>query len=238
MLSVRSISKNFNGETVLNNVSFEVKAGEVLALLGNNGAGKTTLLRVLSGLTTPDLGEVEHNGVVLKKSPRDFKRRLGFVPDEPSLYPNLTVRETIELSAKIMGVASEVIREKTDRLIESLYLQPYVDKRIKQLSRGNRQKTQIAAALVHSPDLLILDEPIVGLDYESMSALHRIVRDFAAKGRVVVFSTHVLPIAESFSDRLFVLQNGMVTTALINTRVEETLYQKQAFRDLLLNEKG
>ena len=206
MLEVGHLTKRFDGRLAVNALSFEVKGGEILGLVGPNGAGKTTTLRCITGILQPDAGSIRVAGLDTVARPVEAKRRLALVPDEPHLFARLSVWEHLELSARLYGVADwePVARD----LLERLELADRRATLAEALSRGMRQKVAVASALVHAPSLLMLDEPLVGLDPRGIRTLFAALRRHAADGNAVLMSSHLLGQIESHCTRFLILRDG------------------------------
>jgi ABC-2 type transport system ATP-binding protein len=208
-LRVSGLTKRFAGaEPAVDGLELEIAAGEFYGLLGPNGAGKTTSLRMITGLLEPDAGSVEVFGVDALRDPRAAKRLMAWLPDEPMLYDKLTPSEYLEFVAGLWGMAAQHARERADELLRALELWPHRDQRCESFSRGMKQKTVLAGALIHEPRLLILDEPLTGLD----AAIARLVKDLLIQrvrsGCTVILTTHILEVAERLVDRIGIMRRG------------------------------
>jgi ABC-2 type transport system ATP-binding protein len=207
-LSTRGLRRRYGSLTAVDDLSFEVRPGEILGFLGPNGAGKTTTLRMCAGLLKPDAGDVVVAGHPLSGEPLAARSQLGFVPDQPFLYDRLTAREFLDFIGAIYRVPRAVARERAERMIEQLELTQAADDVVETYSLGMRQKVSLAAALLHDPPLLMLDEPLVGLDPQGARTLKDILRERAARGLGVLVSTHLLEVAERLCDRVLILRHG------------------------------
>ncbi len=208
MLELRDVRKRYDGQLALRGVSFAVAAGEIVGLVGPNGAGKTTTLRCTAGILTPSAGSVRVAGVDVARDPVAAKRALAFVPDEPHLFDYLTVEEHLRFVARLYGVRDAAVRGPA--LLGELEL---ADKRRalpSELSRGMRQKLAIACALLHDPRLLLLDEPLTGLDPSGMRRMKATIAARAGAGAAVVLSSHLLHLVEELCTRVVVLHRGAV----------------------------
>jgi len=204
-LSLHSVSKSFAGKQAVQDVSFEVGAGEIVGFLGPNGAGKTTTLRMALGLIKPDAGHIKLFGA--PPSPHAFGR-IGFLPEERGLYKKQTARESIAHMARLNGMHKKDAFRRADDMLEQYGLSEARKKKNKDMSKGMAQKVQLLAAIAHDPEFYILDEPFSGLDPVNQQVLEAIVREIAGKGRTIVFSTHVMEHAERLCDRIILMSGG------------------------------
>jgi ABC-2 type transport system ATP-binding protein len=207
-LRVTGLVRRFGAFTAVDQLSLEVRAGEIVGFLGPNGAGKTTTLRVCAGLLRPDAGEVFVAGASLAKEPLQARARMGFVPDHPFLYERLTAREFLDFVAALYDVPPDLATERAEAMLERLELRPVADDFIESYSLGMRQKVSLAAALLHDPPLTMLDEPLQGLDPRGARELKDLLRERAARGCGVLVSTHLLEVAERLCDRVVILHHG------------------------------
>ena len=207
-LRVQGLTRRYGDFTAVNRLSLEVRPGEILGFLGPNGAGKTTTLRVCAGLLRPDAGEVVIAGLSLTRSSLRARARLGFVPDRPFLYERLSAREFLDFIAALYDVRADVAAPWTEELLERLELRPMADDLIETYSHGMRQKVSLAAALLHDPPLMMLDEPLTGLDPQGARTLKDLLRERAARDLGVLVSTHLLEVAERLCDRVVILHRG------------------------------
>jgi len=206
LIQVRRLTKRYGDFTAVDDLSFEVKPGEVLGLLGPNGAGKTTTLRSVTGIIPYSSGSVHIAGHDLKKDPVPAKRELAFIPDDPQFFEHLTVSEHLAFMARLYGVSNAV--DIGDNLLSRLELDDRRDSLPSQLSRGMRQKLAIACALIHSPKLILFDEPLTGLDPGGMRRMKAQLREEASNGAAIVLSSHLLHLVEELATRLLVVANG------------------------------
>jgi len=207
-LLIRGLTRRYGSTLAVDGLDLEVRSGEIVGFLGPNGAGKTTTLRCASGLLRPDAGAIAIAGRSLERDPRGSRAALGFVPDRPFLYPRLTAHEFLELIGALYDVRESDARVRGAALLERLELSHAADDLIETYSLGMRQKTAVAAALLHDPQLLLLDEPLVGLDPQGARALKDLLRERAAAGHGVLVSTHLLDVAERLCDRVVIVHRG------------------------------
>ena len=209
-LVVEALARHFGRIEAVADVSLEVRAGEIVGLLGGNGAGKTTTLRCVAGLLNPHHGRIAVAGADLAHEPRVAKARLGFVPDRPYLYEKLSAREFLAFVAALYDLPADAAERRAEWLLARLDLASHASRTIEGYSLGMRQKTSLAAALLHSPPLILLDEPLNGLDPPAARALKDLLREHAAAGGGVLVSTHLLDVAERLCDRMVILRAGRV----------------------------
>lgn len=210
MLEARHLAKRFFGVTVVDDVSFVVRPGEVVGYLGPNGSGKTTTARMLTGLLDTSSGHVLIDGRDIQDDLVSFRRRLGYVPEEPFLYPFLSGREYLELVGRLRELPAAVVDRKVPVLLELFGLARAAEQSIGSYSKGMKQKVLIIAALLHDPDILIFDEPDSGLDVTAQLVLRHLVRTLAERGKAVLYSSHVLEVVEKLCTRVIVLHRGRV----------------------------
>jgi len=209
MVRVENLTKSYGDVRALNGVSFVVKRGEIYGLLGPNGAGKTTTIKIIVGLLKPDSGNVsvlEHSPV---DEPVEVKRLVGYVPEEVYLYDSLTVREFFEFVASVRGQTGDVLG-LVETLVKSFEIEDYYDYPIAALSQGTKQKVAIIAALMHRPPILVLDEPIKGLDARSARIFKEIMQLHIQNGGAIIFSTHIMDLAENICTRIGIIHKGRI----------------------------
>ena len=206
-LEVRGLRKRFD-RTAVDGLDLTVYGGEFYALVGPNGAGKTTTLRMVAGLLRPDAGAIAIHGIDTLADPVSAKRMTAWVPDEAMIYDKLTPFEYLEFVAGLWGIDSAKAKALADELIGWLGLTPHAHERCEGLSKGSRQKVALAGALIHNPKLIILDEPLTGLDAGSARQVKNVLRDRVSAGGTVIMTTHILEVAERMSDRIGVISGG------------------------------
>ncbi len=211
-VSAQGLSRNFGVHTAVHDVNVELKRGEILGFLGPNGAGKTTTMQMLTGNLAPSAGAVSICGVDLFEHPRAAKARLGYLPEHPPLYRELTVREYVELAARLHRVAKSARAEAVQSALVSCGIDTVAKKLIGALSKGFQQRVGIAQAIVHQPDVVILDEPTVGLDPNQIRDIRNLIRQLGQRHSVIL-STHILPEVESVCDRVQILHHGSTVFA-------------------------
>jgi ABC-2 type transport system ATP-binding protein len=207
---IENLKKSYGTVVAVKDVSFKVEPGEIFGLLGPNGAGKTTTLRSLCTLTTPDAGKIEISGISVLDNPRLARKRLGYVAQEVALDKVLTGRELLQLQAALYHLPSTVAKQRIDTVLKLLGLQEYADKKTGTYSGGLRKRLDLAAGLLHAPDVLVLDEPTVGLDIESRFVVWDFLRKLRQAGTTVVITSHYLEEVDALADRVAIIDRGMV----------------------------
>lgn len=213
MIEVRGLRKRFGDVVAVDEVSFEARNGEVTALLGENGAGKTTTLRSIYGLIQPDAGEVRVDGVDGIAQPLSARMGLGVLSEARGLYPRLTPREHMRYFAHLQGLGRAETETRCDDLVDLLGMQDFADRRAAGLSHGENTKVALARALLHEPANILLDEPTTGLDVMSTRAVRELIVQLRARGKCVVFSSHVMQEVAAVSDRIVVVSAGRVVAS-------------------------
>ncbi len=209
-LRAEHLSKHFSGIRVVSDVNLTLRPGEVVGYLGPNGSGKTTTARMLAGLLEPSSGLVEYGGADISKDVIGFHRDIGYVPEEPYLYPFLSGREYLELVGRLRELPEALLATKIDGFLGLFNLSHAADQSIASYSKGMRQKIVISAALLHDPAVVIFDEPETGLDVATTLMLRHLVRMLAARGKAILYSSHILEVVERVCDRVIVLHKGIV----------------------------
>ena len=207
LLEVHNVTRSYGSRAVLKDVSFGVRGGRITGFVGSNGAGKTTTMRVILGVLAPDSGSVTLDGSPLGEGQRT---RFGYMPEERGLYPKMKLAEQLVYLGRLHGMSSEQAKASTDALLERLSLTERADTLVEALSLGNQQRAQIAAALVHDPEVLVLDEPFSGLDPIAVESVLAVLKDRADAGVPVLFSSHQLDIVERLCDDLVVIADGEI----------------------------
>lgn len=210
MLKIENLTKSYAKSDVkaVDNLSLELRPGEIFGFLGPNGAGKTTTIKILTGILQYDVGKVSVCGYDLKSQSIDAKRNIGYVSDSHVIYDKLTGREYVDFLADIYGVDIAARKERAEKLLDKFELRDAFDSQIRTYSHGMKQKISIIGALVHNPNLWVLDEPMTGLDPQSAFQLKELMRAHCDEGKTVFFSTHVLDVAEKICDRVGIIVKG------------------------------
>ena len=210
MLEVRRVTKLYSGIAAVRDISFVARPGEVTGYLGPNGSGKSTTLKMLTGLIEPSDGAIFFEGEAIHQNPLQYKQRFGYVPEEPHLYSHLTGLEYLTMVADLRNLPLKIAREKINGLLRLFSLHADRHLSISSYSKGMRQKILLSAALLHNPDLLFLDEPFSGLDVNSALVMRSLIREFAGRGKVVLFSSHELDTVERICSRVLIIHKGRI----------------------------
>jgi ABC-2 type transport system ATP-binding protein len=210
MIHVERLAKNYDGMTALDGVSFDIPPGQVCGYLGPNGAGKSTTVKILTGVLRPTAGSAKVAGFDVADQPLEVKRRIGYVPETGAAYPTLSVNEFLTLVGTLHHMPPELIAERSRRMLELFALADVADGRIGALSKGMRQKVVLSAAMLHDPEVLLLDEPLSGLDANAARTVKDIVRGLADRGKTVFYCSHVLEVVERLCDRVIILDAGRI----------------------------
>jgi ABC-2 type transport system ATP-binding protein len=210
MLELRDVTKKFNVFPAVDRVSFTVSPGEVLAYLGPNGAGKTTTIKMLAGLLEPTRGHVLFEGREVNSNRTEFNRRLGYVPEQSEIYPHLSGYEYLLLVGRLRNIPERALREKAVAFLRVFNLENDMHNPISSYSRGMQQKVLIAAALLHNPDILLLDEPLSGLDVTTGLVVRDLVKRLTTKRKIIIYSSHVLEVTEKICTKVIILDKGRI----------------------------
>ena len=235
MIVVEQLTRQFGERRVLDGLTFTVRPGEVTGYLGPNGAGKSTTMKILSGLLEPTSGRVEIAGHDLALEPLAARQALGYVPESAALYQSLTANEYLSLVAELYHLDPDRAARRIQQLLALFELTAAADRQIDSYSKGMRQKVLLASALLHEPQVLLLDEPLNGLDVTAARALRQIIEEFAQRGRTVLYTSHILDVVERVCQRVIVLHRGRIvadapTAELVGLAKQGTL--EAAFAEL------
>ncbi len=225
MLEIRSLTKRYNGIPAVQDVSFRIEPGEMLGYVGPNGAGKSTTVKMIVGLLEPSEGQVLFDGNSVIEDMAAFQSRIGYVPEEPNLYPHLSGYEYLQLVGRLRGMKRAVLEPKIEEFLRVFGLWDDRFTPLSSYSKGMRQKVLISAALMHDPELLILDEPMSGLDVTTMLVLRELMQGLAAKGRMILYSSHVLEVVEKVCSRVVILSRGKVAAHDSIHHLRELMHQ-------------
>ncbi len=208
MISIQGVTKNYGRKVAVDNLSLEIAPGEFFAVLGHNGAGKTTTIKMIAGLLRPTSGQIIVGGVDVQKDPIAAKKACAYVPDQPFLYDKLSGIEFMNFIADLYGVDGDARTKEIDRLVELFGMKDFVRELTEAYSHGMKQRLVLAATLLHKPRVILVDEPLVGLDPHTSRLVKQVFRDQARGGTSIFLSTHVLSVAEDFADRIGIMSQG------------------------------
>jgi len=225
MLEIRHLTKRYKGVAAVENVSFTIRPGEILGYIGPNGAGKSTTVKMIIGLLDPSEGQILFHGRSVIEDLPDFQRRLGYVPEEPNLYPYMSGWEYLQLTGRLRGLRQQQLDPKIEEFLHIFSLWEDRHCPLSSYSKGMRQKVLLSAALLHNPELLILDEPLSGLDVSTAIVLRELLRGLAAQGRMIFYSSHVLEVLEKVCSGVVILSKGRVVAQDSLDRLRELMHQ-------------
>lgn len=210
IISIRNLQKSYFSNQVLRGVDLEVQAGQIIGYIGPNGAGKSTTIRILAGLDSKFDGEVNVLGFDVKKHPLEVKKRIGYIPEAAEIYEVLTPEEFYELVGGLQDLPWAVTIKRAERLQEYLGLKYSKGQRIDTFSRGMKQKVLLISGLLHDPDLIFLDEPLAGLDANSVIRVKDLLQQLTERGKTIFYSSHIMEVVEKISDRIILLNDGKI----------------------------
>ena len=202
-IEVQSVTKSYGNQLALNEISFSANKGEIIGFLGPNGAGKSTMMKIITGFISPTKGTVFVSGIDVLKSPKKTKAKIGYLPEQNPLYHEMYVKEYLQFQASIFKISKETI----STVIKTVGLTPESHKKISQLSKGYQQRVGIAAAIIHNPDVLVLDEPTTGLDPNQIQEIRTLIKKLG-KEKTILFSTHIMQEVEAVCDRVIIIKKG------------------------------
>jgi ABC-2 type transport system ATP-binding protein len=238
LIETTNLVKRYGDKIAVDDVSFSVQSGEIFGFLGPNGAGKTTTIKMLVGLLQPTSGTVKVAGYDVLQEPLKAKASTGYVPDEPNLYAKLTGRELLQFVGDLYGIDKQHVQRRSEELLRLFDLAAVADETIDSYSHGMQQKTALATALVHAPQVLVLDEPTVGLDPKSARLIKDILRQLAHRGSAVFLSTHILEIAERMCDRIGIISKGKLIAVGTMDGLRSLGEGEGSLEDIFLNLTG
>lgn len=243
MINISNVTKSYNGTyKAVDNLNLEIKAGEIYGLLGPNGAGKTTTIKMITGIIAPTNGTIEINSIDITKDAVKAKEQFGYVPDSPDMFLRLTGIEYLNFMADVYGVSKEDRMKRIEDMSKRFEMSSAIGDKIQSYSHGMRQKIILMGVLVHNPKVWILDEPMTGLDPKSAYSLKEMMREHADAGNTVIFSTHVLEVAEKICDKVAIINKGQLifngTLSDMHTQFKENESLEEMFLEMTENEQA
>ncbi|MCH7715403.1 MAG: ABC transporter ATP-binding protein [Gemmatimonadetes bacterium] len=239
MIRVEGLTKRYGNFVAVDNIDLHVPKGSIFGFLGPNGAGKTTTLRIIAGIMRPTKGRITLGGDDVVDNPMAAKRRLGFIPDRPFVYEKLTGAEFLRFVAALYQQDGEIVERRIDELLDVFELTPWKNELVESYSHGMRQKLIISSALIHRPEVIVVDEPMVGLDPKAARLLKDIFRQFVDRGGTVLMSTHTLEVAEAMCERIAIIQQGkIVAQGTMEELRQQTAAGDASLEDLFLKLTG
>ena len=213
MIEIKGLTKKYGSFTAVDAIDLQVPAGQLFGFLGPNGAGKTTTLRMIAGILQPTAGQVKIGGIDIAKDPSGAKAIMGFIPDRPFIYEKLTGGEFLRFVAGLYGQSGETVEHRMMELLTLFDLIEWRDELVESYSHGMRQKLIISSAFLHRPDVIVVDEPMVGLDPKAARILKDLFREYVSRGHTIMMSTHTMEVAESLCDRIAIIHGGRIRAA-------------------------
>lgn len=212
MIELKNVTKRFGDIVAVNRLNLSVSEGEIFGFIGPNGAGKTTTLRMMGGVLSPTEGSVFIDGINMADEPENAKKRIGFIPDRPFLYEKLTGMEFLRFTADLYGIEDGLFYKKSKEILKQFSLYHWAHELIESYSHGMKQRLIISAAILHDPKVIVVDEPMVGLDPAGIRMVKDLLRNLAEKGATIFMSTHTLAVAEDVCDRIGIIHKGVLIT--------------------------
>ncbi len=228
------LTKNYGPQVAVDHISFTAKGGQILGFLGPNGAGKSTSMKIATGYLTPDFGTVLFDGKSILENPEDLRARIGYLPENNPLYLEMYVREYLEYAGRFFGLKGSNLKTKVNEMVELTGLEPEKHKKIGALSKGYRQRTGLAQALIHNPDFLFLDEPTSGLDPNQILEIRELIKNLG-KEKTVILSTHIMQEVQAICDRAVIIDKGVIVA---NDSVEDIKKRSEGNRILEIKFSG
>ncbi len=222
MITLVNLTKKYGSLIAVNDLNIEIPAGQFFGFLGPNGAGKTTTIKMMTGLFEPSKGEIFIDKININKNPLDAKMSIGYIPDQPFIYDKLTGREYMFFCSGLYKIERSLAETRISELINLFELKPWIDKRSENFSQGMKQRLIIATGLIHQPKVVIIDEPMIGLDPRSAGLVKEVLKDKSKNGTTVFMSTHILQLAEELCDRIVIIKEGKIIFDLLHNQLSDT----------------
>lgn len=210
ILSIKNLSKSFGNNLVLNDINLNVHKGEIVGYIGPNGAGKSTTVKIILGLIEDYEGEINVLGQDIRNGEIEYKQRIGYVPEAGDIYENLTAKEYLTFIGELYGMEYDEVNKKAERLMDLFGIRDVYNSRINSYSKGMKQKTLIISALINDPDILFLDEPLSGIDANSVMVFKNVLKELVKEGKTIFYSSHIMEVVESLSSRIILINNGEI----------------------------
>lgn len=210
IISIKNLNKSFGTKKVLKGINLDIHKGEIIGYIGPNGAGKSTTVKIMLGLIRDYEGEINILGQDIRKDSIKYKKKIGYVPETGDMYENLTAREYLTFIGELYGMEYGEVDKKAERLMELFKIKDVYDSRINSYSKGMKQKVLIISALINDPDILFLDEPLSGIDANSVMVFKEVLKELVKKGKTIFYSSHIMEVVESLSSRIILIDNGEI----------------------------
>lgn len=210
IITIRNLKKSYGSKEVLKDINLEIHEGEIIGYIGPNGAGKSTTVKIMLGLIGEYSGEIGILGSDIRNGEVEYKRKIGYVPETAEIYENLTAREYLTFIGEIYGMEYEIANEKAERLMNLFGIRDVYDGRISSYSKGMKQKVLVISALINDPDILFLDEPLSGMDANSVMVFKEVMAELARRGKTIFYSSHIMEVVEKISSRIILINNGEI----------------------------
>lgn len=225
VIKIRNLNKYYGSNRVLKDINLDIQKGEIIGYIGANGAGKSTTVKIMLGLIEEYSGNVEIFGENIVENPVNYKKRIGYIPETADMYENLTPREYLTFIGSLYGMSYDEVDEKALKVMELFGIKDVYDGRINSFSKGMKQKILIIASLINDPDILFLDEPLSGIDANSVLVFKEVLKELAKKGKTIFYSSHIMEVVEKLSDRIILLNDGQIVAdgnmESLNTELKE-----------------
>jgi len=212
MLELKGITKKYTAIPAVNKVTFTVRSSEILGYLGPNGAGKTTTIKMVAGLLKPTEGKIYFRGQNIEDNIYEYKKKIGYVPEHPEIYPHLSAYEYLLMVGRLRLIPDRILKEKIEHFMQLFHLSLEMHTEISSYSKGMIQKVLLCAALIHNPDILLLDEPLSGLDVTTALVVRDLIKALSQEGKIIIYSSHILEVVEKICSRVLIIHKGEIVT--------------------------